>query len=92
VSFPVTGTAPALALLVAVLLVLLFAAGLLARAIHRHRGAAWVTAQVTVALRPGPAATFATRPSDERNHDRDHVITVVPVEVGNSITMEGGSA
>jgi cell division septation protein DedD len=82
VSFPVTGTAQALGLLLAVML----AGGLLARAIQHHRGAAWVTAHVSVMQRPGLGTTFEIRPSDER--DRDHVITVVPREARRSTTVK----
>lgn len=86
VSFPVMPTALVLALLVALLVGLLVASGVLARMIQRYRGAGWVTAHVTVTPRPGPGATFAIRPNDER--DRDHVITVVPEEVGRSTAIE----
>jgi hypothetical protein len=74
-----------LALLLVVVCVLLLSAGLLVRA-SRHRGVSWVKAHVTVAPRPGPGATFETRLGDELN--RDHVLTVVPVEVRSSTILE----
>ena len=43
-------------------------------------------AHATVTPRPGPGATLKTRPGDTPN--RDHVITVVPVEAGRSTTVE----
>jgi hypothetical protein len=64
---------------------LLLLAGLLALA-RRNRGVAWVKAHVTVVPRSGPAATFDTRPDDERN--RDHVLAVVPVAGHQSTTIE----
>jgi hypothetical protein len=75
----------ALALLLALTCAVLLSAGLLTRA-YRHRGLGWVKAHVTVKPRPGPGATFETRPGDEPN--RDHVLTVVPVEVRRSTTVE----
>jgi len=90
VSFPAAGSAPALALLVALLLAAMFAAGLLTRAIRRHREAAWVTAHVTVTPRPGPGATFEIRSRDP--HNDDHVISVVAVEVTRSTTVEESPA
>jgi hypothetical protein len=75
----------ALALLLALTCAVLLSAGLLTRA-YRHRGLGWVKAHVTVTPRPGPGATFETRPGDEPN--RDHVLTVVPVEVRCSTTVE----
>lgn len=90
VSFPVTETAPAVAILVALLLVATLAAGALARAIRRYRGMAWVTAHVTVTPRPGPGATFEVHPCDERSDD--HVITVVALEVTRSTTVEESPA
>jgi hypothetical protein len=73
------------ALLLALVVGVLLSAGLLVHA-QRHRGASWVKAHVTVAPQAGPDATFDTRPDDETN--RDHVLTVVPVEVERSTTME----
>jgi hypothetical protein len=75
----------ALALLLAFVCALLLSAGLIVRA-NRRRGVAWVKGHVTVTARPGPSTTFETRPGDESNSD--HVITVVPVEVGRSTTLE----
>ena len=75
----------ALALLLALTCAVLLSAGLLTRA-YRHRGLGWVKAHVTVKPQPGPGATFETRPDDEPN--RDHVLTVVPVEVRCSTTVE----
>jgi hypothetical protein len=80
-----TGGGGALALLLAVGFVLLLSAGLFTRA-HRHRGVSWMKAHVTVAPRPGPGATFETRPGDDP--DRDHVLCVVPVEIQRSTTVE----
>ena len=74
-----------LALLLALTCAALLSAGLLTRA-YRHRGLGWVQAHVTVKPQPGPGATFETRPGDEPN--RDHVLTVVPVEVRCSTTVE----
>src|SRR5271163_4425746 len=86
---PPTGHDPtgggALALLLAVVFALLLSAGLFTRA-HRHRGVSWMKAHVTVAPRPGPGATFETRPGDDPN--RDHVLCVVPVEIQRSTTVE----
>ena len=94
---PTTTTAPvtpdateskggwALALLLALTCAVLLSAGLLTRA-NRHRSVGWVKAHVTVTPRPGPGATFETRPGDEPN--RDHVFTVVPAEVSRSTTVE----
>src|SRR5277367_4688119 len=86
---PPTGHDPtgggALALLLAVVFALLLSAGLFTRA-HRHRGVSWMKAHVTVAPRPGPGATFETRPGDDP--DRDHVLCVVPVEIQRSTTVE----
>ena len=72
-------------LLLALMCGVLLSAGLLIRA-SRHRRVAWVKAHVAVKPRHGPGATFETRPDDERN--RDHVISVVPVETGRSTTLE----
>jgi hypothetical protein len=94
---PTTTTAPvtpdateskggwALALLLALTCAVLLSAGLLTRA-NRHRSVGWVKAHVTVTPRPGPGATFETRPGDEPNPD--HVFTVVPAEVSRSTTVE----
>jgi hypothetical protein len=59
--------------------------GLLVRACRR-RGVSWVKAHVSVAPRPGPGATFELHPGD--GHDRDHVLTVVPLEINSSTTLE----
>jgi hypothetical protein len=75
----------ALALLLAFVGTLLLSAGLIVLA-YRRRDVAWVKEHVTVTARPGPGATFETRPGEDS--DRDHVITVVPVEVGRSTTLE----
>jgi hypothetical protein len=70
----------------AVLVVLLLAAGLLTRAVQRHRERLWVTKHVMVTPQPGAGAAFETRLLD--GHDTDHVITVVPEVVGRSTTVE----
>jgi hypothetical protein len=79
------GGGPALLLLLVLVCALLLPACLLVH-VTRHRGVSWVQAHVTVAPRPGPGATFETRPGDEPN--RDHVLSVVPVEVRRSTTVE----
>jgi len=73
------------ALVVAVIGALLASAGLVSRA-HRRRGLDWMKAHVTVAPRPGPGASFETQPGDHVN--RDHVLTVTPVEDKRSTTVE----
>jgi PASTA domain len=70
----------------ALVLALMLASGLLARTTQRHREVAWVTAHVTVRPRPGSAQASEVAPSDD--HDRDHVITVVPQEARRSTTVE----
>jgi hypothetical protein len=74
-----------LALLLLLMCALLLLAAVLTVA-HRRRGLSWVKAHVTVAPRSGPAATFDTRPDDERN--RDHVVAVVPVAGHQSTSIE----
>jgi hypothetical protein len=74
-----------LVLLLALMCGVLLSAGLLIRA-NRHRRVGWVKAHVAVKPRHGPGATFETRPGDGVN--RDHVISVVPVETGRSTTLE----
>ena len=64
---------------------LLLSAGLIVRA-NRRRGVKWVKEHVSVTALPGPSATFETQPGDGSN--RDHVITVVPVEVERSTSLE----
>ncbi|MFG1931084.1 hypothetical protein ACGFK1_10560 [Mycobacterium sp. NPDC048908] len=63
----------------------LLTAGLLLRA-YRRRGVSWLAAHVTVTQRPGNAAAFENKPTDES--DCDHVLSVVPVEVRQSTTLE----
>lgn len=72
-------------LLLLLVCAVLLSAGLLTR-MYRRRGMSWLNAHVTVAPRRGPNATFATHPTDELN--RDHVLSVVPVEVRQSTILE----
>lgn len=82
VSFPVTGTGSVLAVLA-----FLLAAGLLTNALRRRaQGNHGSGGQVRVTPRPGAGPTFVTTSNDE--HSRDHIITVVPEEIGRSTTVE----
>jgi len=71
--------------LLALVCALLISAGVIVRAMRRP-GLEWLKAHVTVTPTAGPAATFETQPDDEPN--RDHVITVVPVQVERSTTVD----
>jgi hypothetical protein len=62
----------------------------LGRGINRHRESGWVGKHVTVTARPGPLASFETRPID--GPAMDHIITVAPVEVRRSTTVKEDSA
>lgn len=93
VSLPVVGpislpvAAVGLSVLVlALVLVFLFGSGLLARTTVAGRQVAWVAAHMTVTSRPGAGTTFEVQPADHSS--RDHVITVTPVEVRRSTTVE----
>ena len=82
VTPPVTGTGSVLAVLA-----FLLAAGLLTNALRRRaQGNHGSGGQVRVTPRPGAGPTFVTTSNDE--HSRDHIITVVPEEIGRSTTVE----
>jgi hypothetical protein len=91
VSVPITpessGIWP-LALLFALAGAVLVSAGLLTRA-HRHRRISWVKEHVTVTTEHAGEPTFSTRPGDETN--RDLILTVIPVEILRTTTLEEDS-
>jgi hypothetical protein len=73
------------ALLLLLVCAVLLSAGLLTR-MYRRRGLSWLNAHVTVAARSGPSAIYEAHPTDELN--RDHVLSVVPVEVLRTTILE----